>query len=362
MLKSLALAATFFAGAEALKADSRLGMSLLSKSRKLEDADEEYDYTYVANYSIKFQGCHHVSQWNLDADDGDENVRIQTKRLIRFRLCPTGSCTNDKTAGCSSGYGDYIVDMDTFLYSYLTDKQEQEEYNCEYAAENTCGCGADDVDDEDTCLANCYANNGMDYCIANDDDAAQFDVSAYAYCSQADFGRRRLDQGDVAYYIGASCADQGGEVHLGLFVDDTCSEQSSTSYYSLTGSELPYSDESLVSDSCISCLESNANQNNNGDDVYDADQVKEMCETLYTYAGKCETYMGIDYINENACSYIEGIKIIRDDGVIRTSATRKSKGAAVAIGLFATTAILLGAYVYYLRTKLGRAKINLTND
>ena len=56
---------------------------------------------------------------------------------------------------------------------------------------------------------------------------------------------------------------------------------------------------------------------------------------------------------------IEGIKIIREDGVIRTSATKKSKAAAVTIGLFTTTSVLLAAYVYYLRTKLGRAQINL---
>jgi hypothetical protein len=48
-------------------------------------------------------------------------------------------------------------------------------------------------------------------------------------------------------------------------------------------------------------------------------------------------------------------------GVIRTSTTKKSKGAAIVIGLFTTVAVLLGAYVYYLRTKLGRAKINLSS-
>jgi len=360
MLKSLVAAAAYLAGVSALSADSRLGASLLSKSRLLEDADG-YDYSYVANFSIKFQGCHHVSQWNNDAD-GDDNIRIQTKRLVRFRLCPSGSCTNDKTSGCSSGYGDYIVDMDTFLDAYLQDKQETEEYNCQNAQENICGCGNDNVDYEDACLANCYKDNGMDYCIENDDDnaAAQVDAADYAQCAQANFGgRRRLDE-DVAYYIGAYCANQGGEVRLGLFLDDTCSEESDTSYYTLTGADLPYSDKSLVSDSCISCKEPENNQN--GNDDQDADQVKEMCENLYTYSGKCETYMSINYINEAACSYIEGIKIIRDDGVIRTSATRKSKGAAVAIGLFATTAILLGSYVYYLRTKLGRAKINLSSE
>merc|ERR1712151_527166 len=151
-------------------------------------------------------------------------------------------------------------------------------------------------------------------------------------------------------------------VRLGLFLDDTCSEESSDSYATLTGSDLPYSSESLVSDSCISCKKPVDEDAQNDDDAADADQVKDMCEQLYTYSGKCESYMSVQYPNEAACSYIEGIKIIRDDGVIRTSATRKSKGAAVAIGLFATTAILLGAYVYYLRTKLGRAKINLSSD
>jgi hypothetical protein len=70
--------------------------------------------------------------------------------------------------------------------------------------------------------------------------------------------------------------------------------------------------------------------------------------------------MNIDYPNESSCSYIEGIKIIREDGVIRTSAVKKSKAAAVSIGAFLTISVLLAGYVYYLRTKLGRARVNLS--
>jgi hypothetical protein len=88
-------------------------------------------------------------------------------------------------------------------------------------------------------------------------------------------------------------------------------------------------------------------------------EVTDNCQTIYGVSGKCETKMNVDYPNESACTYIEGIKIIREDGVIRTSATRKSKAAAVCIGLFLTGAVLLAGYVYYLRTKLARAKINL---
>ena len=69
--------------------------------------------------------------------------------------------------------------------------------------------------------------------------------------------------------------------------------------------------------------------------------------------------MNVDYPNESSCNYIEGIKIIREDGVIRTSSVKQSKAAAVGIGLFSTAAVLLSGYVFYLRTKLSRAQINL---
>jgi hypothetical protein len=55
--------------------------------------------------------------------------------------------------------------------------------------------------------------------------------------------------------------------------------------------------------------------------------VSESCQAIYGASGKCETKMNVDYPNESACTYIEGIKVIREDGVIRTSATRKSTAA-----------------------------------
>jgi hypothetical protein len=47
-----------------LSADSELGMKVLSKARLLEGDDDngEVDMTWVAGYSLKFQGCQHVQQ------------------------------------------------------------------------------------------------------------------------------------------------------------------------------------------------------------------------------------------------------------------------------------------------------------
>lgn len=355
-----------------IKTDSKIGRHLLQHSRRLDE--NAIDFSFVSSYSIKFQGCHHISQWNDDADAENE-VRIQTKRLVRFRLCPSNYCSESNTAGCTKGYGDYVVDMNTFVYSYLEALAEENAYKCA-KYKNTCYNECDGADDYDGCMATCYSGYGLT-CNGDDDDNDDGNLQAidYAQCAQYEFPaqanddaddggrRRRLDE--VNYYIGPFCADQGGEIHLGVFTDDTCTtfvNGGKNLFYSYTGMQLPYSYDSLIPTSCLSCAEVGADDDQaNANDQNDADDVKEVCQTIYKASGKCETKMAVDYPNEAACTYIEGIKIIREDGVIRTSSTRKSKVAAVCIGLFTTIAVLLGAYVYYLRTKLGRAKINLAS-
>lgn len=324
----------------------------LNGGRALDDAqnaDQNANAAYLTNYSLKFQGCHEITQWNGEAD-GEDDVRVSTKRLVRFRLCPSGSCQDESSAGCTSGYGDYVMDMNTFLEAYLQGVEEEKEYQCQIYMEkcdNQCG-----NQDDDACDQACLTGYGMSECYEGEDGA--FDLQEYVQCAEWAGNDGGNDNGN-AYYVGPYCSDQGGSIHLGLFTDETCTTFSSSDFYTLAGYELPYSDQNLVQTDCMSCYE-NADDNNDND----ADNVAEMCETMYQMSGKCETNMNNGYAsNEAACTYIEGIKIIREGGVIRTSTTKKSKAAAIVIGLFSTVAVLLGAYVYYLRTKLGRAKINL---
>ena len=66
--------------------------------------------------------------------------------------------------------------------------------------------------------------------------------------------------------------------------------------------------------------------------------------------------MGPAYLNENACYFIDGIKLVRKDGFIDTNFTRPNQVISFFIFLFAVSFILLGAYIYYLRMSefLGR--------
>ena len=62
--------------------------------------------------------------------------------------------------------------------------------------------------------------------------------------------------------------------------------------------------------------------------------------------------------NTNACSFIEGIKIVRADGIITGSANPDPVMTAFIV-IFAMAFAALGFYVWYLRTRLGVKKNTL---
>jgi len=375
-----------------ISVNSAQGKSLLSKARRLDEnqnqnqQQEEYDFevefAWLTGYSLKFQGCHHIKQWNDEAD-GDEDVRIQTKRLIRFRLCPADTCTTTKAAGCNSAYGDYIIDMETFMESYMEGKANQIEYDCQYHMMYNCDCDNDDNkgDDfnEEYCEYDCYNDAGMAQCIENnpyqdEQDEQQFDPEEYMVCNKINpENGRRLEEEDVQYYVGPYCSEQGGAVKLGLFTDETCTiEAEGVTFKELMGFDLPYSgeDDNIIDYECMGCIEKedpekeaeNQNNGNGNGDQYDADQINEMCEMIYSSAGKCESNYpeGMVYnANNNACNYMEGIRITRQDGIIDTGSSRPSAVATSFIVVFAMAFAAMAFYVWYLRTRLGVKKNTL---
>lgn len=378
-----------------ISASSRIGQSVLSKARRVEEnnnADnEEISYTWVANMSLKFQGCYHAQIWNGEAN-GDEDVKISTQRLVRFRLCPSSSCTMENAAGCKEGYGDYIIGMEDYLQAYSQAVQQDQEYNCDYEKNyGDCICDGENQGDDfnrDYCEYDCYVGKGMEYCVDknpyeedngnnNNNKNQQMNMEEMVQCSQLEINnnQRKLEDAQAVYYLGAYCTETGGSIHLGLFTEDTCSQfadanAGATTYKTLTGSSLPYSDTTLIGTECLSCKEpQEANQNgenqNNENDQADADQVKEVCENLYAGAGKCESNLSsstVKYPNTNGCNFMEGVKIYRKNGSIIQKKSSLNTSASIFIGLFASSFVLFGGYAYYLKTKLDRAKVNLVSE
>jgi len=370
---SLATSALAATTVSQISAESKFGQQLLSKSRRADQAADdaaEDDMTWITGYNLKFIGCHHVAQWNADEDNDQDAVKVETIRLARFRLCKEGTCDENYGLGCKTSYGDYIVDMDSFLDTYMENKFEVEQANCEYYSENTCGCDNDQVDDMETCEQECFKSAGMSECyeeVYYDGDGNQVEnvnIADYTVCNAFNAGgRRKLEDGDEGgeYYIGPYCTDNGGGIVLGMFTDEDCTNFAdnyggTSTFKAMTGRNLPYSSESVVGNKCYSCTEEG-----NDDDAAE-DEVSQVCGTLYEDAGKCETKMSDRYnLNENACTFMEGIKVVNKNNVIIGGATTSNKVASAFIGIFAVSFVLLGSYVYYLKTKLDRGSINLSD-
>ncbi|KAL3789220.1 hypothetical protein HJC23_002805 [Cyclotella cryptica] len=387
---------------EGISAESSFGRHLISQARRVEQ-NGNYDMSFMANYSIKFLGCHHVTQWNSDADedDGDQqnnnqgnangnemslsNSRIQSKGLVRFRLCPSNSCRDGFSVGCSKDYGEYVVDMVQFLEVYVAWQMEEQEYKCA-TYRNTCYKECFESTNGN-CYTKCYNKYGVNVALCASADeygnaysgygdntaSTPFTLEDYLECAEYDFGG---DTDDVVHYLGPYCAQQGGDIRLGFFTDDTCtlaSAYQATYFEKLTGIEVPYTKNAIVSTSCISCeMKDDASTGYQQDyynydaqgnkNYYAAKYVNEMCGTMYMQSGKCETNMNsedVPYPEEGACAYIEGVKRLKSDGIIRNSNTVSSKPAAISIGVFTGLAVMLGGYVYYLKSKIARSRVNL---
>ena len=329
-----------------LSAASPIGSSLLSRARRLEQENDEIDYTWVAGMSLKFQGCYHTQKWNDEADE-DEDIRISTQRLVRFRLCPSDACSSDDAGGCSAsdGYGDYVIGLEEYLESYFGAVEEDREWQAQ--------------------------QNGEDNADDGDDDEEEWDLKEMAECRQYEFrndgNRRSLEEEEAQYYVGAYCSKNGGDIYLGLFTEDTCSQFADEyggreTFAALSyGKTLPYSSKAMVGSDCTSCMEYNDNQ----DDQDDEDEVREACEQLYESSGKCEAALAnagtVAYPNNYACNFMQGIKIVRKDGnIVRYGMGGQNATASIFIGILAFSFVLMGGYVYYLKRKLDRSKVNLS--
>jgi hypothetical protein len=325
-----------------------------TKSRKLNYSSR------IAKYSIQFQGCHTIKHWNKDAED-DDDIRVSTKRLVRFRLVPYNKCSaynpwadtsaiqSAKALLGQADYGDYIVDMSTFVEAYLETKNEEGKY---YGDDGGNG-------------RNLYYNNANATDDANAYSNASFDIDDYTQCAAFEFNQNTDDAAaQYSYYLGPYCADQGGEIRLNLFTDDTCTtlakcnngaKRGANCYEAATGLTIPYTEESIVEDPCVPCSANygylaTAPSKEIDSNTYDFGYARDACAGLYEVSGKCEKNMKngkYDY----GCTYMQGVQIgmSRDGYAI---GVKRSLGADAALATMAIMVSFLGMYIYYLRYAL----------
>ena len=371
-----------------LSSDSALGRHILSQARRL-DGGNNNDMSWVSNFSIKFLGCHTVTQWiKENADDNDDgnaganaaldptNEKLESFGLVRLRLCPTSECFDHFSVGCSKHYGEYVVSMSTFLEAYVQYEKEISQTACETYRQtcyNKCNGSS-----QSSCYSSCFKGYGVNSAFCSSYDAngnfyeGMFDMESALQCAQYDYGS---DDGSTLY-VGAMCSGQGGKITLGLFSDDSCIAvaDNQPSYYekNFGAPSMPHTSDSIVSTNCMSCSGSNeeaANAENyynydadGNKNYYSATNVNSLCASSYLASGKCETeieYTYVAYPEEGACTFMEGVKRLKSDGIIRGNETVSSKPAKIAICFFTGCAALLLGYVVFLKHRIQKTRVNL---
>jgi hypothetical protein len=367
-----ALLALTSANTDEISAKSPVGKKILSKARLLNQAYEE-DFTWLVDYSIKFDKCHSIhANGGEGAGGGQEEGSSMggVQHLVQFHLCPTKS-----SCGSCSGGAEYVVDLREFATSFLEVKQELNESACK-TVENSCNCNyyGDDDNSQENCLNKCYSDAGLTCAEDN-----EFDVEEYLECKEADFGNNYYNNGNgngngAAYYIGPVCTNGGKSINLKVFTDAQCTTAAEKGVYEQYhyNYALPYSKESLITrNECISCkepVEDDGNQyynnNNNNNNAYyqqDAEEPIELCQELYEQSAKCEKNLsGKDKYSRDtgSCTYIH--KVIP----ALEHVYKKKGGAGAAATFFAvffalTTAAAAGA-AYHFYTQVERSTVGLS--
>jgi hypothetical protein len=285
-----------------------------AQPRRLDQNDVDYgEFGFdVTQYSVKYTGCSAIETYSDDAAEESDTV-LRTKRFVVFRLCLTDSCNKYEASGCSSDYGEYVLEMGDYLETMNQYNEEKLENYCQYCEECAGAQDAaaeeeaadDQVDEEGDAAAEeddagrkrRLEEGGQDEeqaaeGDAQEEEAAAEDEDAYATCNsvcqdsanvcnveqegqEGEEGEEQQEEIDAAdyfecvkidaggddgssYYLGPHCSDDGFSIVIGLYSDEWCSTYvgNETSVYDATGIDLSGADMSVYyPQDCLSCLE-----------------------------------------------------------------------------------------------------------
>jgi hypothetical protein len=304
------------ASASAMKSISgKNAAKVLRAARKLEDGNQEQDENfYLSKYTLKMVSC----QAGVQVANADGNGEYENNAVI-FRLCPSeNGCDDSNQKGCSSGYGDYLVGLSTFIDAYFEDQRDNMQWDDNFQVDKYAECGEYKME-----------NNGNN----NNNGDNQW--------------------ADYQFFIGPTCTADGTDVALDLFTEETCTYKSEEVTFSdiSNGWTLPYSSGGLVSTQCIDCYGANENGEY---------EVREMCAQLQEQKSlACEEKMEYySYYGQN----VQGCEQIAEM-MPKSKKSSSSGGGGKVFGwiVFIAVVVGLGGYIVWWRKKKAGASDGLTN-
>ena len=106
----------------------------------------------MTSRAFKYAGCAAIKSFDTEiAQQTGEPMTMETYAV--FRLCPAESCNKYSITGCGKNYGEYAVEMKTYLTFVLEYYQERFDEYCQYCLP----CDYDYQQEAMACKDQCYA-------------------------------------------------------------------------------------------------------------------------------------------------------------------------------------------------------------
>ncbi|KAL3767813.1 hypothetical protein ACHAW5_005999 [Stephanodiscus triporus] len=224
---------------------------------------------------------HHI-QSNSRNEHNDETV-LATQKLVVFRLCPDDG-SGCSSSSCKSNYGEYIVDMDTYLESTLQHKKNEQDAYCEACQSCASDGGGRDRRHRRTACQN----------IDNMEEYGYVDAAEYYHCKKA---LPERDNTGVSFTTRNKKRTLALGSRWGQLADEYCenydADASPDQYIKKNGYNVKLSyhlvKQTFTTENCVASCAGTDDNDGDGDGNYAEAYTAEVCTTPYEAAGKCET-------------------------------------------------------------------------
>lgn len=240
--------------------------------------DDIFDFN---GYSLHYGKCAKVQRFSPYAVQQGEYSSMVTDNIVILRLCPKSSCRSSSKYGCSSGYGEYAIDLNDYITAIAKYENDKEQKFCEFCS----ACGYDSAS------AAAYSSSqstssygqrhlGNSYFQSKDGTSRLYSSSTcYTYSNQCEsqcssyyskFGEYKnylnyigcqkvQSQDGRSFWVSPTCDTSYNKVTLGVYYDNQCEVDASDSIsikYLLSNSIDLDSFASMAKITCAECEES----------------------------------------------------------------------------------------------------------
>ena len=88
----------------------------------------------LTTYSFKYSGCAAVKEFDETAIEDGASSPFVSSTFAVFRLCPADSCNKYSMTGCGSNYGEYVIEMSSYLDAMFEYYEGMYDDYCDYCS------------------------------------------------------------------------------------------------------------------------------------------------------------------------------------------------------------------------------------